>query len=500
MLGTNRLLLGVAVMAVAGCATETSTSELEQEGRVVEVVEGNPGCAEAAAALGRDLGDVEVKIEPPVPGTYPLDALNSVTWTSVDGVYLDWAATIGIDAVIVKGGPHANVYAYDPEAFADTGLSSPVTPGGPPAAISHVTFCFDYNVAVGKTAVPSFDRTYAWSIDKTGAADELTLAAGEVFPMAYTVQVARTGAVDSDWQVSGEIAIANPTPFEAHVVAVTDTLVGGAVAVTCPELLPFTIASGGAVTCTYAITLAGPMAGVNHVAVETVGLVGGGEASAAFDFVGAAPTERDACIAVTDDRAGVLGTACEEQTFEYTLAIGPYEACGASETFLNVASFVAADTGAYGADSWTVAVTIPPCELGCTLTQGYWKTHAGDRHPPFDDAWLALPAGPATPFFASGDSYLGVLWTPPRGNPYYVLAHQFIAAELNGANGASLAAVTVAMSDARAIFEAYTPADIAGLRHGATLPARMLKLAGVLDRYNNGLIGPGHCDEPLAEP
>lgn len=364
MLGTNRLLMmGVAVLAVAGCATEDTTSTRDQEGRVVTVLDGNPTCAEAAAQLGRDLGDYEVKVDPPAPGTYALDAYNSVTLASADGVYLDWWATVGMDAVIVKGGDAATVYMYDPEAFADSGLSAPVNASGHPAALSHVSFCFDYNVAVSKTAVPSFDRTYAWSIDKVGAADAITLAAGEVFPMAYTVHVARSGATDSDWQVAGDVGIANPTPFTAHVVAVTDDLGGVPVALDCPGL-PHAIEPGGAMTCTYAIALAGPAAGVNHVVVETVGDVGGGEASAAFDFVGAVPHEYDACIAVRDDHAGALGTACEERTYAYALDIGPYEACGMEATFTNVASFVAADSGATGSDAWMVAVTVPPCEVG----------------------------------------------------------------------------------------------------------------------------------------
>jgi hypothetical protein len=277
---------------------------------------------------------------------------------------------------------------------------------------------------------------------------------------------------------------------------VTDELAGTATPawVTCPESLPFTIPPGGTVTCTYALALPAAGAGVNHVTVDTEGAVGGGEASAAYDFAGAAPFEYDACVTVTDDRAGELGTACDARTFAYELAVGPYEACGAEESFTNTATFVAGDTGATGADSWTVTVTVPACEVGCTLTQGYWKTHAGDRHPPFDDAWLALPAGPATPFFRSGASYLEVLWTAPRGNPYVILAHQYIAAELNGANGAAQDAVAMALDEARALFELYTPHEIASARHGPAA-LRMLKLAGLLGRYNEGLLGPGHCDE-----
>src|SRR5262245_19754715 len=85
-------------------------------------VPGNPTCQD----LGYDFG---FKIDPPVSGTYSIDGINTVTFTT-DGVSFDWSSTLGMDAVISKGGPVANVYIYDPpaEATSDTGLHSPVNP------------------------------------------------------------------------------------------------------------------------------------------------------------------------------------------------------------------------------------------------------------------------------------------------------------------------------------------------------------------------------------
>ena len=71
---------------------------------------------------------------------------------TTDGVYFDWTSTlVGMDAVIVKGGPQANAYVYDPpaESFGDDGLHSPNNPSGGPAALSHISFCWD-----GETIVP----------------------------------------------------------------------------------------------------------------------------------------------------------------------------------------------------------------------------------------------------------------------------------------------------------------------------------------------------------
>ena len=68
---------------------------------------------------------------------------------------------------------------------------------------------------------------------------------------------------------------------------------------------------------------------------------------------------------------------------------------------------------------------------------------------------------------------------------YFILAHQFIAAELNVAAGASIPEdVENAWLAAKAYFE------------GKTTPERneLIKWAGLLDDYNNGKVGPGHCD------
>ncbi len=83
------------------------------------------------------------------PGT-PDDPNSAVTVSNSDGYTFDWAATLGLDAVVVKGGSGANVYFYDPEALNDTNLHAPLSGSGPGdpgemREISHITFCFDYD-------------------------------------------------------------------------------------------------------------------------------------------------------------------------------------------------------------------------------------------------------------------------------------------------------------------------------------------------------------------
>ena len=111
---------------------------------------------------------------------------------------------------------------------------------------------------------------------------------------------------------------------------------------------------------------------------------------------------------------------------------------------------------------------------GCTLTQGYWKNHPN---------WPA-PYSPNALFFNSGKSWMTILGTPPKGgNAYIILAHQYIAATLNIASGASMP------DDVKAAYDAATTYFQTGVGSDP------IGWATILDNYNNGLAagGPAHC-------
>jgi hypothetical protein len=134
------------------------------------------------------------------------------------------------------------------------------------------------------------------------------------------------------------------------------------------------------------------------------------------------------------------------------------------------------------------------CDIsgGCTLTQGYWKTHG--------------PAGPSPndwpPSVLSGGLTLGtvnytaaqlqsIFNTAAAGNGLISLAHQLIAAKLNIAKGAATtAAVTNAISDADALIanKVIPPVGSGSLPNSSTSA-----LTATLTSYNEGAIGPGHC-------
>jgi hypothetical protein len=59
-----------------------------------------------------------------------------------DHKYVDWKSTKYIGAVIVKGGPAANVYYYKDPCQKDNYLHPPKNDSGKPADLSNITFCF----------------------------------------------------------------------------------------------------------------------------------------------------------------------------------------------------------------------------------------------------------------------------------------------------------------------------------------------------------------------
>jgi hypothetical protein len=676
-----------------------------------QVVSGNPSCV----GLGYTYG-FKPQPEPPPSGTYTIPGTSYTVTIDSDGTSFDWTSTLGIDAVIVKGGPAANVYRYTPESFGDTDLVSPNNPTTPPE-ISHIEFCYDFEVVVSKTANTSYTRTYDWDITK-GDDATYNLFVGGSQNHDYTIDLDQT-VTDSDFAVSGVITIFNPDPGNSATIAsVTDTVSGG-INATVSGCTSTTVPPGGTVTCNYTASLPNKDSRTNTATVTTSGKVGGGSGtaavtfgaptttggpssvnvgddngsadtgddrsfgpfdgdastgydrtftcssnpsdytngtysytvvntativetndsdtatvtvncyapvvsknantsltrswtwtidksvdqssltlstgqshivnytvqvgassadsawavagtitvanpnpaapmtvsladvvsnginatldcggtlqvpaggtatcnystslpnadtrtntatatingvsfsgSAAVNFGGATVNKVDECISLSDTfaGAGLPGTVCADGSgtapgsFTYNREIGPYATCG-QYTVDNTASFTTNDTGTTGSDPARVTVTVP-CVGGCTLTQGYWKTHSKYGPARYDDTWNNLAGfNEDTAFFLSGKTYYQVLWTQPAGNAYYNLAHQYIAAKLNVANGASTtAAVDAALTGATNFFTTTSPTT----RLTAAQRNQLLQWATTLDKYNNGVTGPGHCSE-----
>ena len=78
-----------------------------------------------------------------------------------------------------------------------------------------------------------------------------------------------------------------------------------------------------------------------------------------------------------------------------------------------------------------------------------------------------------------------------KGNGLVSLAHQLIAAKLNIANGADDSAIAATITAADALIGALV---IPPVGTGSLSPSQTSTLNDTLTEYNEGAIGPGHCD------
>lgn len=365
-----------------------------------------------------------------------------------------------------------------------------------------------YALGVTKDATTTFKRTYAWAIDKSADQSSLTLAVNQSFLVNYSVKVSISGYTDSDWKVSGTITVHNPAPIAATINEVTDVISSPVIPVTldCGVTFPYSLAAGGSLTCSYSADLPD---GATHTNTATATLQN--TPSGTTDFKGTADvkfgtpsSETDECINVSDTYAGSLGQVCvadAPKTFSYSRTIGPYATPG-TYTVDNTASFVTNDQGATGDDQVTVNINVP--SVGCSLTIGYWKTHAGFG-PQADMVTALLPIQLGTVGGAKSIqvttaalavqllSFNGSNNVFDASNGINKLYAQLLGAKLDIADGADGSAVASVITLADNFLSTHNSSDWSSL----TKPQKNAVLSWVvtLDKYNNGLIGPGHCSQ-----
>ena len=429
-----------------------------------------------------------------------------------------------------------------------------------------------YAPSVTKTAVPAFTREYSWTVTKALEGDDPPLLSeGQSYELVYTIDVNLDvpAYTDSAYGVSGSITVDNPAPIAAVVNSVTDVFTGGSdIMVDCDGDAPFTIAAGGSLDCTYSGDSDGTAGTNTATAVQqnyaraangTATVFGTTDYSGTADFAFVTPTDLiNACADVYDllsvnsievdtelliqagfdpEKASVcfddelpagFSYSIEEAWFAVRDAMAEPPIC---ELLVDNTAVVvefdrlAIDPMVLASDSVQTTLLNANCTPeGCTLTQGYWKTHSAYGPAPYDDNWarvgntddagwnaLDLPdvctgdqCGEDTPFFG-GDTWYNVFWTPPAGNVYYNLAHQYMAATLNVLNGATMPAhVFDAWQEATTLFGRCGAEDFARTTRGRWgLPGGKCEddrgfaneLAGLLDSYNNGYEGVLHCSD-----
>ena len=138
---------------------------------------------------------------------------------------------------------------------------------------------------------------------------------------------------------------------------------------------------------------------------------------------------------------------------------------------------------------------------GCTLTQGYWKTHgpAGCITGNNTNEWPDL-TGQCTCSAGDGlclgsvcysaDQLCSILNTPAGGNGLIALAHQLIAAKLNILNGADGTDANACIADADALIGGLVVPPVGA---GYLAPSATSADITCLANYNEGATGPGHC-------
>ena len=251
------------------------------------------------------------------------------------------------------------------------------------------------DLTITKTAVPTFKRTFLWSISKNVDKTLVKQVSGSAV-FNYTVNVSETGFTDSLWTVTGQITVTNPnTALAISGVTIADAINnGGICSVTSGSNV--TIPANSSKNFNYACTYASKptsYSGVNTATAawdKNANFTPNGSASGTKSFTfdtGTCgnPTNVNKTVTVTDTFNGTtttLGTVTAtttipytSRTFSYSRSIAVPSSCqgssGNCKSYTNTAKIV--ETGQTASKTVTVC---GPIKTGA-LTIGYWQNKNG---------------------------------------------------------------------------------------------------------------------------
>lgn len=138
---------------------------------------------------------------------------------------------------------------------------------------------------------------------------------------------------------------------------------------------------------------------------------------------------------------------------------------------------------------------ILPEEGNCVHTKSYWKTHAKGKKK--DPVWDLLPNGRKTKFFETKHDYYNIISRKSWGQPYYVLASEYAAAELNILNEAVLPNdISNSFHQASALLKENSPKEVKSMWwRDQEFRKLFMEVTKDLREYNMGERGPVHCDD-----
>ena len=355
----------------------------------------NPECGDLGLGTLRGL-----KVEPVNTGIYTsadgLLTVNLTTHSTTDGPTFDWTSNTGVDAVIVKGGPDADSYVYDPpqEDTGDTGLHAPVNDSnGKYSGLSHVWFCYDLELKVEKTANTSLKRTFDWTIEKSVSPDSWDLFTGDSGTSDYTVSVNKDEGTDSNWKVTGTIKVT--APDAATVNNVTDTVSPDIAAdVDCPGTFPVQLNAGQSLTCTYSANLPDASTRTNTAKAISGSVANGvknGTGTASVDFANATINKVNDSITVNDSYAGAGSpwTFSDDGSETYSRTF----ACGESRTVNNTATIQELDKS----DSASVKINCYELTVSKDASTSFTKTYKWTIDKSADKSKVTLEVGKDSP-------------------------------------------------------------------------------------------------------
>jgi hypothetical protein len=426
-------------------------------------------------------------------------------------------------------------------------------------------------LSADKTAIPFHKQVfeYDWTMDKTvdlplvNGVPGVTIAGGDTADITYIVDFERLEPpilIEEEYGVSGSICVTNGGDWATEGLAITDVVqvnysdgngfndipsTSTVVDVSAmPVLQPLAQAPNNTYCYPYEIVFEPVGAVYRNVAHVTITNHAGhlpgdhncpGTALCPFgpdpkaDF--ANPLDVEPTITYIDETADIsdhinlcpIGFTCDPINAGPVHVLFDSPAVDFIETIVNsaadcntyydlkdTASLVESDTQDQSSDSVTVSIYTGECATGCTLTIGYWKTHAGfgpGRQP--DDVSARLPimlgAGGGKSFQVTSaaqvvkiEEFYGIYGTGTIGsakeasNGINKLYAQLLAAKLNATNGASLSAISSVITAADNFLKTNNSSNWANLTK--TQKNQVLSWMSSLDNYNNGLIGPGHCE------
>lgn len=376
-----------------------------------------------------------------------------------------------------------------------------------------------------KTATGFWEKeiTYDWTIDKTVEPTAIDICSGDTGSVYYTITLTKTQVGEVDvYGVRGTITVENAGAVATENLKLVDQVeyktgagqfqdLPGATQTIIPaeQLGPgqtgyydyeitFTPVPGAIYRNTVKVTI------TNHSG--HLGEEWGPEPKADFNLPSSPTiTYVDECVTLDDvltvpsgftanyQGGSPDGTYCDSTSFGYFVDITNVSAmCNSYYYLTNTATITECDSRTTHSDGTSVEIYTCPCGGGCTLTIGYWKTHAGFTGKNPDMVTDLLPQSLGSITVTSASQAVNILsFQGNASNGINKLMAQLLAAKLNIANGADGSAVSSTIADADAFLTTHDSSSWGSLTKAQQ--KQVLNWMTILDNYNNGLIGPGHC-------